>query len=327
MTVFPYNDLYNDSSLPDAVREWLTAVRPTIAAQLAAEAHGKMPEWQDAIAQLPELTPSSIELARKVRIGTAADTDDETRHLLEQQLMRLHPWRKGPFEIYGLHLDTEWRSDWKWERLKDAIEPLNGRRVLDVGCGNGYYGWRMVGAGARQVIGIDPFLVYVMQFLALQKLIGRWPVYVLPLGLEAVASQMHAFDTVFSMGVLYHRRSPFDHLLELQETLRPGGELVLETIVIDGKLGEVLVPEGRYAQMRNVWFLPSVLTLESWLRKCNYQDIRVVAVTPTTTAEQRPTAWMTFHSLEHYLAADNPRQTVEGHPAPVRAVVLATAPL
>ena len=56
------------------------------------------------------------------------------------------------------------------------------------------------------------------------------------------------------MGVLYHRRSPIDHLLELKGCLQTGGELVLETLVIDGGLGEVLVPENRYAKMRNVWF-------------------------------------------------------------------------
>ncbi|MCB0037218.1 MAG: tRNA 5-methoxyuridine(34)/uridine 5-oxyacetic acid(34) synthase CmoB, partial [Anaerolineales bacterium] len=184
----------------------------------------------------------------------------------------------------------------------------------------------MHGAGARQVIGLDPFLVFVMQFQALKKLIGRLPVHVLPLGIEDLAPEMQAFDTVFSMGVLYHRRSPFDHLLELRDALRPGGELVLETIVIEGQLGEVLVPEGRYAQMRNVWFLPSVPTLESWLRKCRFTNIRVVDVTPTTTAEQRPTEWMTFHSLENYLDPHDPQKTGEGHPAPIRAVLVAQAP-
>ena len=75
------------------------------------------------------------------------------------------------------------------------------------------------------------------------------------------------FDTVFSMGVLYHRRSPFHHLAELKNCLKPDGELVLETLVIDGKRGEVLVPERRYSKMHNVWFLPSCLTLESWLKR------------------------------------------------------------
>lgn len=322
-----YDDLYHDSELPDNVRAWLKTVRPEIEEQMGVEAHGKMEEWLAAIAQLPERTPSSIDLVDQVRVGSAADLSPERQQSLRKQLMRLHPWRKGPFEVYGLDVDTEWRSDWKWERLKDEIRPLDGRRVLDVGCGNGYHCWRMLGAGARHVIGLDPFLVYVMQFHALKKLIGRLPVHVLPLGIEALAPEMQAFDTVFSMGVLYHRRSPFDHLYELRDALRPGGELILETIVIEGALGDVLVPEGRYAQMRNVWFLPSVPTLESWLRKCRFKNIRTVDVTPTTTAEQRPTEWMTFHSLENYLDPENDRKTVEGHAAPIRAVVVAEAPV
>lgn len=321
-----YDDLYNDPSLPVSLRDWLLQVRPQVEAQLALDGHGKMAAWQAAVDQLPELTPSSIDLVDKVHIGTAADVDDQTRAQLRKALMALHPWRKGPFEIYGLDLNTEWRSDWKWARFKDEIQPLDGRRVLDIGCGNGYHCWLMHGAGARQVIGLDPFLVFVMQFQALKKLIGRLPVHVLPLGIEDLAAEMQAFDTVFSMGVLYHRRSPFDHLLELREALRPGGELVLETIVIEGQMGEVLVPEGRYAQMRNVWFLPSVPTLESWLHKCRFTNIRVVDVTPTTTAEQRPTEWMTFHSLENYLDPHDPQKTVEGHPAPIRAVIVAQAP-
>ena len=134
--------------------------------------------------------------------------------------------------------------------------------MLDVGCGNGYHCWRMLGAGARAVIGIDPTLLSVMQFQAIQRLTGNANIFVLPLGIEDMPYGLKAFDTVFSMGVLYHRRSPIDHLLELRDSLRPGGELVLETLVIDGKLGDTLVPQQRYAKMRNVWFIPSCETLD-----------------------------------------------------------------
>ncbi|PMC22346.1 tRNA 5-methoxyuridine(34)/uridine 5-oxyacetic acid(34) synthase CmoB, partial [Klebsiella aerogenes] len=44
------------------------------------------------------------------------------------------------------------------------------------------------------------------------------------------------------MGVLYHRRSPLDHLWQLKDQLAPGGELVLETLVIEGDENTVLVP-------------------------------------------------------------------------------------
>jgi tRNA (mo5U34)-methyltransferase len=243
----------------------------------------------------------------------------------------LHPWRKGPYELFGVTIDTEWRSDWKWDRLAAHIEPLDDRLVLDVGCGNGYHCWRMALAGARHVIGIDPTAVFVAQFLAVQQLVHviapslAGSVDMLPVGVEAMPPAQRRFDTVFSMGVLYHRRSPIDHLLELHDALRPGGQLVLETLVIEGAGGEVLVPPGRYAKMRNVWFLPTTELLQTWLARCGFRDIRTIDATPTTTAEQRSTEWMRFESLVDYLSAENPGKTIEGHPAPRRAILIAMA--
>jgi tRNA (mo5U34)-methyltransferase len=181
----------------------------------------------------------------------------------------------------------------------------------------------MLGAGAKMVVGIDPTLLNVMQFQLIKKLYGDAPIYVLPLGIEAVPSNLNAFDTVFSMGVLYHRRSPIDHLLELKGCLQVGGELVLETLVIEGGLGEVLLPEDRYAKMRNVWFLPSCDTLISWLKRCGFKNVRLVDVALTTIEEQRSTDWMRFHSLQDFLQADNHALTCEGLPAPKRAIFIA----
>ncbi len=240
--------------------------------------------------------------------------------------MGLHPWRKGPFELFGVHIDTEWRSDWKWERLQDAIAPLEGRKVLDIGCGSGYHCWRMRGAGASLVAGIDPTPLFVLQYFALQRYIQDWHVAVLPMGVEHLPEQMRAFDTCFSMGILYHRRSPIDHLIALRDCLREGGQLVLETLVVDGPEGYSLVPEGRYSKMGNVWFIPSPATLTSWLRKLRFQNVELVDVSTTTTEEQRSTEWMRFHSLEQFLDDKNPQLTTEGYPAPKRAIVLADAP-
>ena len=214
---------------------WLDVLPAQVEAAMTA--HGDQAKWNAALAALPDLVASSLDLVDGVRIGSAEDCDDAVRTELRKQLMQLHPWRKGPYELFGMPLDTEWRSDWKWDRLKDGITLLTDRRVLDIGCGNGYHGWRMLGAGAKQVIGIDPFVVFVMQFWAMRKFIAKarrredaktiTDLTVLPIGIEALPASMRAFDTVFSMGVLYHRRSPFDHLYELRDTLRQGGELVL----------------------------------------------------------------------------------------------------
>jgi tRNA (mo5U34)-methyltransferase len=318
-----YQDLYD--TLQDANADaWLALLPAQLDQAFHAAKHGDLQRWQSVIAQLPELTTSQRLLnADAVQIGGSEDLSAAQQNQLEQQLRALHPWRKGPYQLFGIPIDTEWRSNWKWDRLKNHIAPLKHRLVLDVGCGNGYHCWRILGAGAKTVIGIDPTLLNVMQFQLIKKLYGVAPVYVLPLGIEAVPSNLQIFDTVFSMGVLYHRRSPIDHLLELKGCLQQGGELVLETLVIDGGLGEVLLPEHRYAKMRNVWFLPSCETLISWLKRCGFKNIRLIDVALTSIEEQRSTDWMRFHSLQDFLQADNHALTCEGLPAPKRAIFIA----
>ncbi|MEP1595662.1 MAG: tRNA 5-methoxyuridine(34)/uridine 5-oxyacetic acid(34) synthase CmoB, partial [Halieaceae bacterium] len=306
---------------------WAAQLPEQIAAGLSQKRYGDLARWQDALAALPDLVADHIQLD-SARVGATANQQPAAAELecLETNLRGLHPWRKGPFELFGLHLDTEWRSDWKWDRLSDAIAPLTGRRVLDVGCGSGYHCWRMLGAGAAEVIGIDPTPLFVVQFWALQKYLQQDNIWVLPAGIEQVPPKLKAFDSVFSMGVLYHRRSPMDHLMELRDCLRPGGELVLETLVIEGEAGATLVPAGRYARMGNVWFLPSTETLLGWLGKVGFENPRLVDVTVTSTAEQRSTDWMTFHSLSDFLDPEDPSKSIEGYPAPMRAIVTAQVP-
>ncbi|MEI6333734.1 MAG: tRNA 5-methoxyuridine(34)/uridine 5-oxyacetic acid(34) synthase CmoB [Methylococcaceae bacterium] len=318
-----YQPLYN--TLLDAKADtWVELLPGQLASAFATSKHGTLSQWQAAIENLPPLTTAHRLLdADDVQIGLSTDLPEADLLALEQQLKTLHPWRKGPYNLFGIKIDTEWRSDWKWDRLKNHITPLKHRLVLDVGCGNGYHCWRMLGAGAKMVVGIDPLLLNVMQFQLVRKLYGEAPVYVLPLGIEDLPYGLKAFDTVFSMGVLYHRRSPIDHLMELRDCLNPGGELVLETLVIDGGLGDTLLPEGRYANMRNVWFLPSCDTLVSWMKRCGFKNIRVIDVTPTRVEEQRSTEWMQFHSLKNCLNAENPQLTCEGLPAPKRAIIIA----
>ncbi len=115
-------------------------------------------------------------------------------------------------------------------------------------------------------------------------------------------------------------------MLELKDCLVQGGELVLETLVIEGDAQQVLVPEDRYAQMRNVWFLPSVATLSLWLRRAGFTEVRCVDVSTTSTEEQRSTDWMRYQSLAEFLHPDNPSLTIEGLPAPKRAVMIARKP-
>lgn len=317
-----YSSLYPRLS-GTALEAWGDTLPVMIEQRLNRDRHGDYEKWLAALQSLPPLSAETIDLLDSVTVTSSGG--EETRRHLEQALRQLHPWRKGPFFIHGIHIDTEWRSDWKWARLKNHITPLTGRTVLDVGCGSGYHCWRMAGMGAALVIGIDPTLLYVMQYFAIRHFLGEQGkgVYVLPLGIEDLPPRLEGFDTLFSMGVLYHRRSPLDHLLELHAALRPGGELVLETLVIDGPLGETLMPEGRYAKMRNVWFIPSPATLELWLRRCGFKNIRTVDISVTSIEEQRSSGWMQFESLQQFLMPDDLSRTCEGYPAPRRAIIVA----
>jgi tRNA (mo5U34)-methyltransferase len=284
--------------------DWRERLQPVLEEKLAPGAHGDMPRWLDTLASLP------------------GATSEESRELL----LRLSPWRKGPFTLGDIEIDAEWRSDLKWARLRDALDPLAGRSVLDVGCGNGYYALQMRDAGAGAVIGIDPTLLYVVQFLAVARFLEPRNVFVLPLRLAELPCGSRAFDTVFSMGVLYHQRSPLEHLLELRDQLRSGGQLVLETLFVPGEESHARTPPDRYARMRNVWLLPTVAELETWLRRTGFTGIEVVDRSVTSVDEQRSTPWMTFESLCEALDPEDPDRTVEGWPAPRRVIVIAKSP-
>ena len=288
------------------LERWNDELLPRLRDRLTGQTHGDWARWNAAIEALPGARGDSTHLRRL--------------------LMELHPWRKGPLQLDDVHIDTEWRSDWKWERVRGAIAPLDGRRVLDVGSGNGYYALRMRESGAATVIGVDPTLLFAMQFLAINVFAGDAEVFILPCRLEETPSANRAFDTTFSMGVLYHQRDPLQHLRELASTLRPGGQLVLETLFLPGDDVRAETPPGRYARMRNVWLLPTVSQLVRWLEETGYDDIAVVDTSVTTTSEQRSTDWMTFESLREALDPENPDLTVEGWPAPRRVIVTASAP-
>lgn len=310
--------------LASPVAPWLTHLTGQLEQWQHSQQHGEWTKWLRTIDLLPELTASHCELADTIRLGPAAAEHQQAR--LRGLLSQLMPWRKGPFDVFGVEIDTEWRSDLKWQRLLPHISDLQGRQVLDVGCGSGYHLWRMLEAGATDAWGIDPGQLFVAQFLALRRFMPTAiaeRAHMFPLGIEQMPTKLE-FDTVFSMGVLYHRRSPIDFLSQLHQQLRKGGELVLETIVVEGDENTVLVPGERYAKMRNVWFLPSCAALSHWLQRVGFSNVRVVDVATTSIKEQRRTDWMQGESLADFLDPKAPELTIEGYQAPRRAVLLAT---
>lgn len=322
---FDFSEFY--LSLRDnGLERWQTHFKNVIDATVS-KPDGNLATWVDALRQIPELPVCSTSISSPaVTALTAEELEPRLRATVEDALLRLRPWRKGPFSLCDIFIDTEWRSDLKWARVAPHLAPLKGRKILDVGCGNGYYLFRMAGAGAGMVVGIDPSMLFLAQFTAVQKFIKQAGVFLLPIGFEELPADMETFDTVFSMGVFYHRRSPFDFLRSLKMLIRKGGQLVLETLIIEGDHLQVLVPPDRYARMNNVWFIPSAEALEKWLIKAGFTDVRMADKCKTTVEEQRTTKWMPGESFDKCLSPENPERTIEGLPAPLRAVFLATRP-
>ncbi|WP_290652590.1 tRNA 5-methoxyuridine(34)/uridine 5-oxyacetic acid(34) synthase CmoB [Idiomarina sp.] len=306
---------------------WLETL-PTQLRQFSDKPHGDFKKWQRVLKQLPdiELTDSAdVDLGDTISIGSAARATDSQRAQMRGLLMQLCPWRKGPFDLFGMTIDTEWRSDWKWQRVAPHLDSLQGKQVLDVGCGSGYHLWRMLEAGAEDVWGVDPGELFLTQFQAIKKYMPpalARHAHFFPVGIEQMP-ELKSFDTVFSMGVLYHRRSPLEFLQQLKGLLKPGGQLVLETIVVEGDDTTVMMPGERYAQMRNVWFLPSAEALAVWLQRLGFKDIEIVDHNVTSLDEQRSTEWMQGESLKDFLDPNDYNMTIEGYKAPIRAILTA----
>ena len=312
----------------------ITSALKNSLARFSLQHHGDFERWQQALQALPELIATSTTTPNG-RVTVGGDCNATQRNALRTALQQFKPWRKGPFELFDIAVDTEWRSDWKWQRLAPALQDerlaLTGSRILDVGCGNGYFGWQLRAAGAQCVIGIDPTLLFCMQHLAINHYLQDDHNWVLPLKLEELPvphSSANGFDGVLSMGVVYHRRDPLAHVQQLFELVKPGGWLVLESLVVDGP--DSIYPGtdgGRYARMRNVWCVPTVDTMRTWLSQVGFRAGRLLDNSVTSLAEQRPTDWMQFESLAQALDPADQSLTIEGWPRPKRAMLMAQRPL
>lgn len=194
---------FYDALEPSSLTHWLNTLPKHIEQRTDVNVNGNINRWLDTLAQLPNLETQHLDFTSKeVTIGHSADCSPAEQAQLKTLLQQLRPWRKGPYSLFGIPIDTEWRSDLKWDRLAQHITPLAGRQVLDVGCGNGYHCWRMAGAGAQLVIGTDPSLLFLVQFHALKRYTPKTPVHLIPFKMEELPDPAEQFDTVFSMGVL-----------------------------------------------------------------------------------------------------------------------------
>ncbi len=319
--LFESNELSNDSN-------WKYLLQQKLETVFLKPSHGHFPKWQNAVNQLSIAKSSYYKFdAPMIEIGAPKDLSTQQHEVIFSALNSLHPWRKGPFNFFGTHIDTEWRCDKKWQRIQGYLPSFKDKTILDVGCGNGYYMLRMLGDGAKTVVGVDPTLVFLAQYYGLiQTIDGNINAHLLPIPFEDLPTQINQFDHVFSMGVLYHRRDPHEHLKRLYQHTSLGGTVLIETLVLDVEQSTQLIPQDRYAGMRNVWSVPSPSLVQTWLRESGYEDIQLHNIQTTQLDEQRATPWMQNYSLVNFLDPKDHTKTIEGHPAPTRAIFSARRP-
>tara|TARA_Y100000590_G_scaffold68712_1_gene74902 strand:+ start:33 stop:962 length:930 start_codon:yes stop_codon:yes gene_type:complete len=281
----------------------------------------RIENWKKIISNLPLINTTKVDLLNGITVEGKWDSKDKQR--TEEDLMQLVPWRKGPFMIQDIFIDAEWQSNMKWERVLDLNIELKGKNILDVGSGNGYYGFRMLGKGAEFVVCLEPNVSHLTQFLVLNHFINSDKIKMVPRRIEEISFLDKCFDLVFSMGVLYHQRNPESHLNLLASHLKEGGQIILETLIAPDEYGQALVPKSSYANMSNVWFIHSRKGLEDLISKAGLKILKMGTSVKTMPEEQRVTKWMPFRSLVDGLSQGLDR-TVEGLPSPDRVVLVLT---
>ncbi|MFX4232700.1 tRNA 5-methoxyuridine(34)/uridine 5-oxyacetic acid(34) synthase CmoB [Aliarcobacter butzleri] len=254
-------------------------------------------------------------------IGNRADLGDEEYEIIVQTAKKLIPWRKGPFKIFDLEIDSEWQSNIKYNLIRPYFN-LKDKVVADIGCNNGYYMFRMLEDKPKRLIGFDPSPLTLHQFEFINHFVKSDIVYEM-LGVEHLEFYNHKFDFIFMLGVLYHRPDPVGTLKSLARGLNSKGEILIDTFMIDGEEEICLTPNKRYSKIPNIYFIPTIPALKNWLERAGFENIEVLATTVTTSEEQRKTPWSFDESLEDFLDPTDSSKTVEGYPAPKRVYVKA----
>lgn len=253
-----------------------------------------------------------------IRIGQPDEIEDDVRQQILEVMRGFMPWRKGPFNIFGIDIDAEWRSERKWNRLLPELPPLKGKLVADIGCNNGYYMFKAAHHQPRFVLGFEPYVHHYYAFQALNDLAGQEHLAVDLFGVEHVHLFPDSFDVIFLLGIIYHRPSPVDTLRDILTALKPGGTLILESQAIPGEEPVALFPEQTYAKVPGTWFVPTGACLYNWLKRTGFSDIQLFCQHPMSSDEQRKTDWMTFESYEDFIDKENGELTIEKYPAPWR---------
>ncbi len=258
-----------------------------------------------------------------VRIGRSDDLSPLQHESLLTALNQFKPWKKGPYTIFGHEIDSEWRSDLKWDRVYAELGSVKNEVIADIGCHNGYFMYRMAAEGAKHVIGFEPVPVNAFNHQLLQTFCPVPEISFELFGVEHIDLFPETFDTIFCMGILYHHTDPIGLLRKMKSALKPKGRIVIDCQGIEGEDSISLTPSGRSAGASGVWYLPTLIALQNWIKRAGLSQQRCIYSEPLSPIEQRATDWAAVKSLVDFLDPTDPSKTIEGYPAPYRHYVIA----
>ena len=212
-----------------------------------------------------------------------------------------HQWWNLEGEFAALHQINPLRLDWI-----DSISPLNGRRVLDVGCGGGILTDSMARQGAH-ALGIDlsTKALRVAQLHALEAQTPR--VKYREISVEDLAGeQPGSFDTVTCMEMLEHVPDPDSVVRACAQLVKPGGWVFFSTInrnakafmlaIVGAEYVLGMLPRGTHEYAK--FIRPSELALSCRSAQLDIQHTRGLEYNPITRRY-----WLSGDTSVNYLLA------------------------
>jgi tRNA (mo5U34)-methyltransferase len=158
----------------------------------------------------------------------------------------------------------------------DAID-FRGKKVLDIGCWDGYYSFEAEKRGAAEVYATDlvtqrKWLEQPTLLLA-KKILGSRVKYFPKMSVYDVERLgIRDFDIVIYAGVYYHLKDPLRSFTTLRRVMKEGGTMLVEGAVIDSEdcYARFYYREP-YVLDHSNWWVPTVGCLRQWI-ECSFLE-------------------------------------------------------
>lgn len=310
------------SKFPDNVKQLIKKLRHEKKTQREQECFKKL---EDSLTKVKSLKSSYLEVSSDaIKIGKNSEIDSSKRNDLKESLESFIPWKKGPFDIFGIMINSEWKSNLKWERLEKHLPNLEGKKIADIGCNNGYYMFKMLKYNPQAIVGFEPVIRHWLCFEMMKSFIDRpLPIFFEPFGVEYISYYKSHFDVIFCLGILYHHTDPIQLLRNIRQALSKNGSIIIDCQGIPGEDSIALVPTKKYAGAKGTWFLPTLNCLINWINRSGYNDIKIIYNEELSTSEQRETSWAPIASLKEFISLTDSSKTIENYPRPRRFYIKA----